>query len=190
MAVRDLRNKYPDRLIAVIDSLCASIGEGLLVYNTAKKISSGCTFKETVKYISSNKLKVCHWFVVDDLEHLKRGGRISAVSATIGKVLQVKPLLSVNNDGELIPVERIRGNNKVTDKLLHILTTHSEDLKNQTIIIGHADDLAKAEALRDIILEKNIVENVIISEIGPIIGSHVGSGMLAFTFIGTRCLKA
>lgn len=186
IAVADLREKYPQRKIIVVDSLCASVGEGLLVYNAACKRREGMGLDDLAKWVEDNKLNVCHWFVVDDLEHLKRGGRIGAVAATFGKAFQIKPLLSVDNEGKLTTVAKIRGANKALETLTNRLVSDGENTKEQDIIIGHADCLEDAQRLAGMIKEQGLVKNAIICDIGPVIGTHVGAGMLALVFMGRR----
>lgn len=187
IAVSDLMEKYPERKILVLDSTCASLGEGNLVYHVAQKAKQGCSIEEVYKYAEETKNKVSHWFVVDDLEHLKRGGRISSLSATFGKALQIKPLLSVDDDGHLITVSKIRGYLKVFDNLVDRLVRDGENLESQTVFIGHADNLEAAQKLQRMV--EPLVGQAIIVNIGPVIGAHVGAGMLALTFLGKRNYK-
>lgn len=122
MAVKDLQEKYPDRKIVIIDSMCDSVGLGLLIYLAGQKYTDGVTIEELEQYINDIKLKVCHWFIVEDLDHLKRGGRISAVAATFGKALQIKPLISVDDGGHLINVGKVRGTSNVYNSLFLTLS--------------------------------------------------------------------
>lgn len=187
IAVSDLLEKYPERKIMVLDSACASLGEGNLVYHVANKVKNGASIEEAFQYAMETKDKVAHWFVVDDLEHLKRGGRISSITATFGKALQIKPLLSVNDDGHLVTVAKIRGYLKVFDNLVDRLVRDGENIESQTVFIGHADNMEGAEKLKRMV--EPLVGKVIIVNIGPVIGSHVGAGMLALTFLGNRNYK-
>ena len=188
MAVKDLQNVYPDGKIIVIDSLCDSAGLGLLIYLAGKKYSEGAGIDELREYIEKTRVKVCHWFVVEDLDHLKRGGRISAVSATFGKALQIKPLLSVDDEGRLVNVAKIRGKSNVVPSFVKHLERDAEDLKNSVVMIAHADNPEGAEELKKAI--KGKCKEIIVTNIGPVIGSHVGSGMLAVLFLGARNLKS
>lgn len=185
--IEELQEKYPERKITVVDSLCASIGEGYLAYLAGVKINEGASFDELVAYIEDTKMKVCHWFVVDDLDQLKKGGRIGALSAAFGKALQIKPLISVDNEGKLIAVSKIRGNTKTYQTLVDRAKRDAVNLKDQTVIVAHAECPEKAEKLKEMI--EPLVNKVIISKIGPIIGSHVGQGMFAVTFQGERNLS-
>lgn len=188
MAVKDLKEVYPDRKIIAIDSLCDSAGLGLLIYLAGKKYSEGATIDELKEYIEDTRIKVCHWFVVEDLDQLKKGGRISAVSATFGKALQIKPLLSVDDEGHLINVAKIRGKSNVVSALVKHLERDAENLKDSVVMVAHADNPEGAEELKKAI--KGKCKEVVMTDIGPVIGTHVGSGMLAVLFLGTRNLKS
>jgi DegV family protein with EDD domain len=184
-AAKELEEKYPDRKVVVVDSLCASVGEGLLMYYVGRKYKNeDPTLEELRLYAENLKMNCCHWFVVDDIEQLKRGGRISAVTATFAKALQIKPVISVDNEGKLINVGKIRGANGVYDALIKKMQRDGEDYKNQTVLIGHADNIAGAKELEKRV--KPLVKGTMICDIGPVIGTHVGSGMLAILFLGKR----
>lgn len=184
IAKEELKQKYQDSRIVCIDTLAASMGEGLLVYYAAKLKQQGKTIDQVGQWITDNRLKLCQWFTVDDLNHLKRGGRISAMTATIGSALNVKPILHVDNEGHLIPVHNVRGRKKSINALLE----HMEELcikpEEQTIFISHADCLEDAENLANLIKEKLNVKEIILNFIGPVIGSHTGQGTIALFFIG------
>ena len=185
IAARDIIEKYPERKITIIDSKCASVGEGLLMYYTALKYKDDKPeMDELAEYVESLKMNVCHWFVVDDIEHLKRGGRISAVTATFAKALQIKPMLSLDGDGKLVNVGKVRGANNVYDALIKKMQRDGYDYKNQTVIVAHADNIDGAKELRKRV--KSFVKDALILDIGPIIGTHVGTGMLALAFTGER----
>lgn len=184
IAIKDLQEKYPDRKIYIVDPCCDSAGLGLLMYYAGQKYKNGLDIDGLRDYLEEFKLKICHFFVVDDLDHLKRGGRISAVSATFGKALQIKPLLSADNDGKLVTVGKIRGTNKVYEEFVKKLQRDGEDLKNQTVFIAHANAADKAEKLKELITP--YVKEVVITKVGPVIGAHVGSGMMALLFAGNR----
>lgn len=188
MAVNDLKAKYPDRKIIAIDSTCDSVGLGLLVYLAGKKYYEGATIDELELFINETKTKICHWFVVEDLDHLKRGGRISAVTATFGKALQIKPLLSVDEKGALVTVGKVRGKSNIIPTLIKYIERDGTLSKENTVFIAHADNLEGAQELQKKL--KSFCKDVQICDIGPVIGSHVGSGMLALTFIGNRNYQA
>lgn len=187
IAVEELKEKYPERKICVIDSLSASVGEGYLAYLAGVKMNEGASFKELCDYIENTKMKICHWFVVDDLDQLKKGGRIGALSAAFGKALQIKPLISVDNDGKLIAVAKIRGNMKTYSTLIDRANRDGINLKEQTVFVAHAECPEKAEKLKEMVAP--LVKEVKIVKVGPIIGSHVGQGMFALTFQGERNLS-
>lgn len=187
IAIEELKEKYPERKICVIDSLCASAGEGYLAYLAGLKMKDGYTFDELCEYIENTKMRICHWFVVDDLDQLKKGGRIGALSAAFGKALQIKPLISVDNDGKLIATAKIRGNVKTYSTLIERAERDAADLSNQTIFIAHSECEEKAEKLKDMV--SPLVKEVKIVKVGPIIGSHVGQGMFALVFQGERNLS-
>lgn len=187
IAVEELKEKYPERKICVIDSLSASVGEGYLAYLAGVKMNEGASFEELCDYIENTKMKICHWFVVDDLDQLKKGGRIGALSAAFGKALQIKPLISVDNDGKLIAVAKIRGNMKTYSTLIDRANRDGVNLKEQTVFIAHAECPEKAEKLKEMVAP--LVKEVKIFKVGPIIGSHVGQGMFALAFQGERNLS-
>lgn len=187
IAVNELREKYPKRKIIALDSACDSAGLGYLVYRAGKKYKEGASIDEVADFIESFKLKICHWFVVDDLEQLKKGGRVSAVAATFGKALQIKPLISVDDTGKLVNVSKIRGKSNVVDALVSKLKRDGDDMKKETIFVAHAANPEGAKELKKAV--KGYCKEVQICEIGPVIGSHVGTGMLALLFIGKRNLQ-
>lgn len=188
IAVDELKEQFPQRRIEVIDCACASIGQGNLVYHTAKYIQKNSPDLDSAKqYAEELKKKICHWFVVEDFDQLKKGGRVSSVAATFGKALHIKPLLSVDNDGKLLTVAKVRGDLKAYDALVNRLVAHGEDIKQQTVFIGHSDAIEKAEKLKRMVAP--LVKKVIITDIGPVIGTHVGVGMLALSFIGKRIFE-
>ena len=186
IAIEELKTLYPNRKIICVDSLCASIGEGFLVHEALKKQAEGLTLEELEKWLLENRLKVCHWFTVDVFEHLKHGGRVSAVSAAIGTTLQIKPLLLVNNDGKLQVSAKPRGRKKAIAMQIEKLENSWLPELGNSVFIGHGDNLEAAEQLKDMISEKFPNADIKISEIGPIIGSHTGPGMLAVIFWGNQ----
>lgn len=190
IAINDLKQKYPERKIIVIDSLSASIGEGLLVLNAAIRKQNGTDIGTLAKWVEESRTKVCHWFVVEDLDQLKKGGRISAAAATFGKALGIRPLISVDMQGKLIPIKKIRGQQKIYNELISKLVSDGTNIDEQTVIIGHANSPDNAEQLKKMLKDKKLVKDIIISNIGPVIGTHVGSGMLALTFMGERNLSS
>ncbi|MGN1043821.1 MAG: DegV family protein [Acutalibacteraceae bacterium] len=186
LAAEEVMKNYPDRKILVLDSLSASIGEGLLVYNAAMKKCAGADMEEVAEWVEENKLKICHWFMVDDLNHLCRGGRISQSSAFLGSMMNIKPILSVDNDGKLKVAAKVRGKTKAADYILSQIENNAQDVKNQTIFVGHADCEENANFLANAIKDKFNPKEIIISNLGAVIGSHVGPGMFAATFLGNK----
>lgn len=184
LIAEDLKEEYPERKLVCVDSLCASIGEGFLVYLAGKLRKEGKSFDEVVEFVTENRTKVCHWFTVDDLIHLKRGGRLNSLEAVVGTALKIKPVLSVDREGKLTVVAKVRGTKKGMEYLRERLVSDGIDAVNQTVLVGHADAEDVAEELKEQLLSEGLVKDVIISNVGPIIGTHVGSGMFALTFLG------
>ncbi len=182
----ELLEEYPDAKIICVDTKAASAGEGLMVYSAVKKKEEGLTIDELAFWIENNTLKLCHWFTVDDLNHLRRGGRVSAISATIGTALNIKPILHVDNEGHLIPMEKVRGRKKSLIALYEHMEQTVVNPKEQVIFISHGDALEDAEFLANMIKEKLQVKEVVISKIGPVIGTHSGPGTIALFFFGTN----
>ncbi len=186
IAREEVLEKYKDARIECIDTLAASLGEGLLVYYAAKMKQEGKSLDEVIQWVSDNKLHLCHWFTVDDLNHLKRGGRINAMTATIGTALGVKPILHVDNGGHLVPVTNVRGRKKSIQALVERMEATCTNPEGQSVFITHADCLEDAEYLSNLIKEKFNIKEVVINYIGPVIGSHTGQGALALFFLGTE----
>lgn len=189
IAMNDLREDYPERKLVCIDSLCASIGEGLLVLNAAEHAAAGASFEEETEYIENCKTKCCHWFMVENLEQLRRGGRVSSIEAALGAALKICPILSTDREGKLRVVSKARGVKKAISFLKQRLVNEGYDLSNQTIILGHGDSPELAEMLRSEIMSEIKVKECVISRIGPIIGSHTGEGMCALTFLGENYIE-
>ncbi len=184
IAAEKLRKKYPGQKLSVLDSHCASIGEGVLVYNAALKKREGLSMDELEKWVMDNRHNARHWFMVEDLFHLKRGGRVSTAEAVLGSALKIKPILSVDEEGKLVVRSKARGSNKALEYLTGKVEEEGVGLENQTIIIGHADSPEKAEKIKAMLQEKKLGKDYIITNIGPIIGTHVGPGMAAVVFMG------
>ena len=170
----------------MIDSCCDSAGLGLLVYLAGKKYKAGASIDELEQFITETRDNIAHWFVVDDLDQLKRGGRISAVSATFGKALQIKPLISCDETGKLVNVGKIRGKSNVIPSLVKHVERDAIEPKKNIAFVAHADNIEGAKELRKAV--KGMFKEVQICDIGPVIGAHVGSGMLAVVFMGKRNL--
>ncbi|CRZ34690.1 DegV family protein with EDD domain [Herbinix hemicellulosilytica] len=187
LVMEELIKEYPDRKIYCIDSKCASIGEGLLVYHAALQKRNGLTIDELKEWVENHKYNSRHWFTVKDLFYLKKGGRVTSVEAVVGTAFRIRPVLSTDENGKLVVVSKIRGSKAETEFLINRMIKEGEDLKSQTVIVGHSDNLEQAKKLAEEIRSMNVVKDVIISQIGPVIGTHTGPGMLALVFMGKKC---
>lgn len=184
-AAEMLRTKYPDRTILTIDTLCASLGQGMLVYLAAQEQKKGKSIEEVYSFVESQKLHLCHWFTVDDLQFLKRGGRISSTAAVLGSILQVKPVLHVDNAGRLINRMKVRGRRASLIALADRMAETAINPGEQTIFISHGDCEEDAKTLADLIRKRMNIKDVIINYVGPVIGAHAGPGVVALFFVGT-----
>ncbi len=185
-AANELKEKYPERTLLVADTLCASLGQGLLVYHAAQKRKAGMTIQEVYRWVESHKLNLCHWFTVDDLMFLKRGGRVSAATAVAGTLLKIKPVMHVDNDGHLIKVTTARGRKASIDALAERMAQNAIEPEKQVVFISHGDCLEDAKYLADLVREKIHPVDVVIGYVGPVIGSHSGPGTLALFYLGTE----
>ena len=183
LAAEDLRSDFPEAAILTVDTLAASMGQGLLVYLAVQEKRKGKTIEEVRDYVEGIKLRIAHWFTVDDLNHLKRGGRISAAAALLGSTLNIKPILHVDNEGHLIPVGKVRGRKNSLKSLLDKLMETGVDLAEQPIFISHGDAREDAELLANMIRESFPVKEIVINYIGPVIGAHSGPGTIALFFL-------
>ncbi len=184
IAANELKEKYPDRKIVAVDSLCASAGQGLYVYLAVQKRNSGASLEKLAEYLEDIKLNICHWFTVDDLVYLKRGGRVSATTAFVGSVLSIKPVMHVDNEGRLVPVSKCRGRKASLSALAERYGELRDVSKSGTVFISHSDALEDAEYLSGLIKSRYGTEVEIITDIGPIIGAHSGPGTMALFFVG------
>ena len=184
MVAKLVREKYPDRRIEVVDSLSASVGEGVFLERAMEKYNEGLSLDELIGWLFEKRHDVRHWFMVEDLFHLKRGGRVNTVEAMVGSALKIKPILSVDEEGRLVVRSKARGVGKALEYLVSKTVDEGGNLAELKAIIGHADAPEKAERLKQMVIEAGMKEeNITISYIGPIIGSHVGAGMTAITFV-------
>lgn len=186
IAATELSEKYPDRKIRVIDTLCASLGQGLLVWYACQKRDAGMAYDELADWVESHKLNLCHWFTVDDLMFLKRGGRVSASTALVGTMLQIKPVMHMDDEGHLINVAKARGRKASIEALAKKLGETGLPGENDTVFICHGDCLEDAQMLAQIVKETYGVKNVFIYYTGAVIGSHSGPGTLALFFLGSK----
>ena len=186
IAAGELMEQYPDRKVYVVDTLCASLGQGLLVWYSANLKKQGKTMEEVRDWTEEHKLNLCHWFTVDDLHFLKRGGRISSATAVLGTMLSIKPVMHVDNEGHLIKVGTARGRNASLKALVDHMEQTVLDLKGQSIFISHGDCLADAQKVADDIRARFGVEDIVINYVGPVIGAHSGPGTVALFFMGSE----
>ena len=184
IASLDLAERYPDRKIKVVDTLSASAGFGLLVYLTVQKKNEGASLDEAAAYAEELKWKLCHWFTVDDLVYLKRGGRISPTAAFVGNVLGIKPVLHMDNEGHLINMFKVRGRKTAVASLADQYGKLAEDPIGGTVFISHADCINDVNELAKTLNERYGASVQIITDVGPVIGAHAGPGTLALFFIG------
>ena len=184
IAAEELMEQYPDRKACVVDSLCASLGEGLLLHYACCKRDEGLSLEALRDWVEQNKLNLCHWFTVDDLMYLKRGGRVSATTALVGTMLQIKPVLHVDDEGHLINVAKARGRKASIEALAKKAAELGEGFDNETMFISHGDCEEDARYLAGILTEKLGVRHVHINHVGAVIGSHAGPGVLALFFLG------
>ncbi len=184
IAAEGLRAEFPDAKIHVVDTLAASMGQGLLVYLCAQQQKSGKTVDEVRDYAENIKLNICHWFTVDDLNHLKRGGRVSAATALLGTMLAIKPVLHVDDGGHLTSVSKARGRKASLMALADEMGKTVTDA--ETIFISHGDCEEDVNLLADELRSRFGVKNVIINYVGPVIGAHTGAGVVALFFVGSK----
>ena len=184
LAADMVMEKYPESKIEVVDSLVASVGGGILLYETDRKKKEGLSLDELKSWIEGNRINTRHWFMVEDLFHLKRGGRVTTVEAVVGSALKIKPILSLDEEGKLVIKSKARGVGKALDYLVERVAEEISDFSNIRFNIGNADAMEKAEKLKSMLIERGAKdENIFISPIGPVIGSHVGPGMAAIAYI-------
>lgn len=186
MVLEDLKSTYPDRTILSVDTLGASLGEGLLVYHAAKLREQGKNINEVYNWVLDNRLHLCHWFTVDDLFFLKRGGRVSGSAAVLGTILGVKPIMHMDNEGRLILVEKARGRKRSLDTLIDRMQKTAIEPQNQTVFITHGDCIEDAEYVATQIKQRLRVKDVLINYVDPVIGAHSGPGTIALFFLGTE----
>ena len=186
IAAREMQEKYPDRRVLAVDSLCASAGEGLLLYLACKKAKEGATVDEVAKYVEDTRLHICHWFTVDDLVYLKRGGRVSPTTALVGNMLAIKPVMHVDNAGKLVKVSTAHGRKKAIAALAQHYTESALTPAEGHIFISHADCEEDARLLAKMLKDKHTVDVEIITDVGPVIGAHSGPGTLALFYVGNE----
>ena len=184
IAADEMKERFPERKILVVDSLCASLGQGLLAYYAARKRDEGLGLEALKAWLEDNKLHLCHWFTVNDLMYLKRGGRINAATAIMGTMLSIKPILHVDNEGHLVSVGKARGRKASIAALADKAAELGKGYDNSLMFISHGDCLEDAQALAVLLKERCGVKEVYINYVGAVIGSHSGPGTLALFFLG------
>ena len=184
IAAGDLAEQYPDRKIFVVDTLCASLGQGMFVYQAARLRQAGKSMEEVRDWAEQNRLNQCHWFTVNDLFFLKKGGRVSAATAVVGTMLQIKPVMHVDNEGHLIKVDTARGRKASLNALVDKVGELADNPAAQTMFISNSDCQEDAQYVADQIKARYGTEEIIINSIGPVIGAHTGPGCVALFFTG------
>ncbi len=185
-AANQMREKYPDRTVYCIDSKCASMGQGLLVYLAVRQKRAGMDIHQLHTYVTGLIPKICHWFIVGDLRNLKRGGRISAGATESGALLHIKTVFHVDDEGKLVSVEKVRGRDAAIRALLSKMAATAEHVEAQTVMISHGDCLEDAQALATLVKRELNPAEIIINMVGPVIGTHAGPGTLAIFFLGSH----
>ncbi len=186
LAAQEVMKEHPDCRIVVVDTLCASMGQGLIVHKAIQLRNQGKSLDEVAEWIEAHKLNIVHIITVDDLFHLHRGGRVSKTTAIIGTLAGIKPIIHVDNEGHLINIGKMRGRKKALLSLVDYMAERMEGFENQNdmIMISHGDVLEDAQFVRDKIRERLGIENCLINDVGPVIGAHTGPGLVALFFMG------
>lgn len=186
IAAEELKEEYPERKIIVIDTLCACLGEGLLLYYVLKLKKEGKTIEEVEAWVEENKLHICHNVTVDDLNHLQRGGRISKTAAVLGTMVQIKPMIHMADDGSLQVVGKERGRKRSLNKIVDKAVEQSKGWEQDIVMITHGDCLEDAQYVAELVRSKMGIENILINNIGTVIGSHTGPGVVAVFCMGNK----
>ena len=187
IAGEELSEEYPDAKIIVIDTLCACLGEGLLLYKVLKLKEAGKSIDEIAQWVEENKLHICHNVTVDDLNHLHRGGRVSKATAVLGTMVQIKPIIHMDNEGKLQVIAKERGRKKSLNKIVDMAVEQSKGWENDMVMITHGDCIDDAEYVAGLVREKMGVSQILINNIGTVIGSHTGPGVVAvFCMVSQR----
>lgn len=186
MAAEDLKEEYPDINIITIDSLCACMGEGLLLYKALELKEHGMSMEEIAKWVEANKLHICHNVTVDDLNHLHRGGRISKTTAVVGSMIKIKPIIHMSDEGKLVVIGKERGRKKSLVSIVDRMEKQMRGYDNDIVMITHGDCIEDAEFVKKQVEERFGIHNVMINGIGSVIGSHTGAGVVAVFFMGDK----
>lgn len=186
IAGEELSEKYPEAKIIIIDTLCACLGEGLLLYKALQHKEAGESIEEVAKWVEENKLHICHNVTVDDLNHLHRGGRVSKTTAIVGTMIQIKPIIHMDNEGKLQVIGKERGRKRSLNKIVDMSVEQSKGWDNDMVMITHGDCIEDAEYVAGLVREKMGVEQILINNIGTVIGSHTGPGVVAVFCMGDK----
>ena len=181
-----LQEKYPEAKVIVIDTLCACLGEALLLYKALQQKEKGMNIDELAQWVEENKLHICHNVTVDDLHHLQRGGRISKTTAVLGTLVQIKPIIHMDDNGKLQVIGKERGRKKPLNKIVDMAVEQSKGWDNDIIMITHGDCIKDAEYVAKLVREKMGIDNILINNIGTVIGSHTGPGVVAVFCMGNK----
>ncbi len=179
-------DKYPQADLTIVDTRAASLGEGLLVYYAVEMLHNGASKEEIVNWLEDNKFRLNHWFTVDDIDHLRRGGRVSGAAAFVANIMDIKPVLNIDDAGHLIPIHKAKGRKRALKMLIDKFEAFAVEPQEQVIAISHGDSLEDAQFVANKIKEKFNVKDVIMNPIGPTIGSHSGPGTIALFFLGEK----
>ena len=186
MSAEELQEEYPERKLIVIDSLCACMGEGLLVYKAVQLKRAGKSLEEVAQWVEENKLKICHFFMVEDLNHLQKGGRISKTAAVLGTMVQIKPIIYLDNEGKLQIIKKERGRKKAMNKIVDMAIDACEGKMPDMVMIPHGNCPKDAEYVAELVRKKMGVTNIMMNDIGTVIGGHTGPGMVAVVCMGVH----
>ncbi|HJB19464.1 MAG TPA: DegV family protein [Candidatus Bariatricus faecipullorum] len=184
VAARELAEEYPEAQIITVDTLCACLGEGLLVYKAVKMKKEGKNLEEVAKWCEENKLHVCHDVTIDDLFHLHRGGRVSKATAILGSMVKVKPVIHMDNEGKLQVIGKERGRKKSLNRIVDMAVEQAKGWDNDIIMITHGDCEEDANYVAELVRKKMGIDNILINCIGTVIGSHTGPGVVAVFCMG------
>lgn len=188
IAAEELKEVYEETEICVIDSLCASVGEGLLYHKARCMKEKGKTLQEVAAWVEKNKLHICHNVAVDDLNHLYRGGRLSRTSAVVGSMINIKPFIHMDENGKLVPIGKVRGRKKSLNILVDAMAEQIKgyEEENDVIMISHGDCIEDARYVGKLVEERFGIHNILINYVGTVIGSHTGTGVVALCFMGNK----
>ena len=186
VAAKELSERFPERKIFVVDTLCASLGQGLLIWHAAARKRQGKIIEEVRDWVEENKLHLCHWFTVDDLHFLKRGGRVSAATAVLGTMLSIKPVMHVDDEGRLVKVGTARGRNASLTALVDHMAESVTDPAGQVVFISHGDCEQDAKKVAEDVKRRFGVKSVLLNQVGPVIGAHSGPGTVALFYLGRQ----